>query len=662
MTINYDHVCVDVETTGLDPRLDEVVEVTAMEYNLSGAIGKTFTRLCRPQSGMISKRVTDIHGITYEMVKDSPCYLKDKIREELFSFIGKRTVTGHNVEKFDLGFLKIKPVKIIDTLILSKKMFTGSHNLGSMCKKLNIEFDKEHAHGSEYDVIKTIALHIKLNNILMKESEKEANLPIFTEIKEAVTTKRVGVVPTEDDIELFYTQIYSFSRINTFHTCPFKWYMLYIKKIKEPPRDYLTVGSVCHKIAEEAGKWCYKRTIINKIISYKGREMTFDPTVIFTDSSQIPVLFPGIPGLYELIFFLDKHATNYERVTMPDREDYDKIVNTALAQYSVNDPSIVCEIKYIMNKYYLKRDLSTSINGMLITEKRLVFDKDWKVLQDFYANNAFFRGIIDVIKYDNKTVVITDYKSSRVMMSYEELQHDMQLKMYVMMVYHFLPRESYNKIIIKIDYIRFCQEILYEIENIDEYISEAHQWVVDSIKLIENNIISKDGMAFQPTRNQYCGSCFLAEDGICPLFNQKFINDIGDPCNFMIRSPENCVAAFKKAEVLSIQYANLMKKCKEFIKSTDIPVVIDEIARLGLYTKAGLEISPEKFTLLMLDKGFKLKDFINAFGLTKTSLDKIQKQLKTVLTNEELMSIGEESHRVEFKALTPIEIEKYCNC
>jgi hypothetical protein len=76
----------------------------------------------------------------------------------------------------------------------------------------------------------------------------------------------------------------------------------------------------------------------------------------------------------------------------------------------------------------------------------------------------------------------------------------------------------------------------------------------------------------------------------------------------------------------------------------------------------GLEISPEKFTLLMLDKGFKLSDFINAFGLTKTNLDKIQKQLKTVLTDEELVSIGEESQRVEFKALTPAEVEKYCNC
>lgn len=662
MAIIYDHVCVDAETTGLNPRMDEVVEVTATEYNLSGEIGKTFTRLCRPQAGMIPKRVTEIHGITYEMVKGCPCYLQDKIREELFAFIGKRIVTGHNVEKFDLGFLKIKPMRIVDTLILSREMFKGAHNLGAMCKKMNIEFNKEHAHGSQYDVQKTIALHIKLNNILMKKSEKEANLPIFTEIKKAVTTKKVGIIPTEDDIELFYTQAYSFSRINTFHTCAFKWYMLYIKKMKEPPRDYLTVGSVCHKIAEEAGKWCYKRTIINKIISYKGREMTFDPTVIFSDSSQIPVLFPGIPGLYELIFLLDKHVTNYERVTMPDREDYDKMVNATLAQYSVNDPSIVCEVKYIMNKFYIKRDLSTSINGMLITEKRLAFDKDWKVLQDFYANNAFFRGIIDVIKYDNKTVVITDYKSSRTMMSSEELKNDMQLKMYVMMVYHFLPRASYNKIIIKIDYIRFCKEISYEIENIDEYVTEAHQWVVDSIKLIESNIINKDGTAFQPTRNQYCGTCFLAEDGICPLFSQKFINDIGDPCNFMVRSAENCVAAFKKAEVLSMQHANLMKKCKDFIKSTDVPVVIDETARLGFYTKAGIEVSAEKFTLLMLDKGFKLSNFINAFGLTKTNLEKIQKQLKTVLTDEELQLIGEESQRVEFKALTPAEVEKYCNC
>ena len=662
ISIVYDHVCVDVETTGLDSRVDEVVEITAKEYNLSGKIGKSITRLCRPESGFIPKAASDVHGILYEEVKNEKCYLKDKIREEFFNFIGKRTVTGHNIEKFDSKFIKIVPVKMVDTLILSRQLFPGgSHKLGAMCNKMNIPYEKKSAHRSEYDVNVTIQLHLKLHNLLMKRAEKESNLPVFTEISEKIKVKKVGVVPTDDDLKLFHTQAYSYSRINTFHICPFKWYMLYIKKMKEPDRDYLTIGKVCHKIAEEAGKWCYKQNIANKIIVYKGADLTFDPWIIFSDPSTISALFPGCKGLYELVYQLDKAIADYERVSMPERDVYEKIINETLVKMHVTDNSMIGEIRYIMGKFYLRRDLSTSIDGVLITEKQIAFDKDWKILSDFYANNVFFRGIIDVIKYDNKTITITDYKSSRTMMTPEELKHDMQLKIYAMMVFHFLPRNSYNRLIIKIDYIRFSKEISYEVENIEEFIDEAKQWINNSVKLIEENIINKDGTAFQPNRNEYCGQCFLSEEGICPLFNMKFINDIDDPFNFDIRNAEDCVSAFKKAEVLGAEYTNLMKKCKEFVKTTDVPIVIDERAKLGLYTKQGIDISAEKFALLMLSKNFKITDFISTFGVTKTSLEKIQKRLKITLSDMEIESISEKTQRIEFKALTPEELDDYLN-
>ena len=116
-----------------------------------------------------------------------------------------------------------------------------------------------------------------------------------------------------------------------------------------------------------------------------------------------------------------------------------------------------------------------------------------------------------------------------------------------------------------------------------------------------------------------------------------------------------------KAEVLGAEYANLMKKCKEFVKTSDLSIIIDENARLGFYTKSGIDISAEKFALLMLGKNFKLSDFIKAFGVTKTSLEKIQKILKITLSDAEIESIGEKTNRIEFKALTQEEINKYIN-
>jgi DNA polymerase III subunit epsilon len=655
MPIVYDHVYIDTETTGLDPRLDEIVECTAIEYNLSGEIGAMLTRRCRPESGIMPKAASDIHHITYDMVKGEKSWLRDGVRIEFARFIAKRTLVGHNIVSFDSKFLKIDPIRVVDTLLMSREMFPGAaNNLKSVCRRVNIEFDEKMAHTSRYDVEKGLQLHLKLNKIKMKKEEKSADLPIFTE--NAPTRVVVG----KNEKELFYTQTWSYSRFNMFHTCPFKWYMIYVKKMKEPDHDHFKIGNVCHKIAEEAGKWCYKRTIINKIVSFKGRDLNFDPTIVFSDVTKIPEYFPGCNGLYDLIHKLDMSITDYEKVSMPDREEYDRIVNSTLVNYSVKEPEMINEIKYIMDKFYIKRDLSTSINGVLITEKKIALDKNWKILDDYYSKDTWIRFIIDVIKYDNGTVVITDYKSSRTMMSEKEIKNDPQLRLYALAVYHFLPRDSYKKIIIKIDYIRFCKEISYEVEDIDAYVGEAKQWIEDSIKLIESNFLDPEG-SFQPKRNEYCGTCFLAENSTCPLFNRKFINHIDDPQNFVVRCVDDCAAAFKRAEILDIERKGLIKKCQEFIKSSDIPVVIDENARLGFYTKAGIDISAEKFAILMLKKKFKTTDFISAFSVTKKSLEWIEKKLNSKLSKEELDSISDKNSTVKFLALTKEEMDGYEN-
>jgi DNA polymerase III epsilon subunit-like protein len=634
--IMYDHVYIDTETTGLNPTTDEILAVGAIEYNMSGEIGRSMSCLCRPESGVISKGASDVNHITYNMVKNEKSWLKDGVRVQYAKFIGKRTLVGHNIVKFDSKFLKIEPTKMIDTLLMAREIFPNMANkLSSACKRVNIEFDDKLAHDALYDTKKGLELHLKLNKIKLKESNT-IDLPLFTQEKPV----------------LFNIQAWSYSRLNLFHTCPFKWYMIYVKKEKEPDYDYFKVGSVCHEIASEAGKWCYRRTIMNKIIAFKGRDLTFDPAIILDDPLKIKEYFPECSGLYDLIYKLDGSITDYEKVSMPDREEYDRIINTALVNYSIIEPEMISEIKYIMDKFYIKRDFSLSINGVLITEKKIALDKDWKVVDDYFGKDVWVRFVVDVIKYYNDTVVITDYKSSRTMLNEKDLKNDPQLKLYALAVYQFLPKDSFKKMILKIDYIRFCKEIIYEVDNVEGYINEAKQWIVDSIKLVENG-------PFEPKRNSWCGTCFLSENGECPLFSRKFINNIGDPVNFSVKSADDCVAAFKTAEVLDIERKGLVKKCQDFIKSTDVPVIIDKDAKLGFYTKPGIEVSAEKFALLMLKKGFKMVDFIGTFGVTKTSLDWIQKRLKVTLTKEELESISEKKGRVEFDALTEKELEKY---
>ena len=79
---------------------------------------------------------------------------------------------------------------------------------------------------------------------------------------------KLGIIPSESDKTFLATQTYSYSRINLFNQCPFKWYMQYIKGFKEPDKDYFQTGKICHKVAEWSGEWCYKELFKNKLLAY----------------------------------------------------------------------------------------------------------------------------------------------------------------------------------------------------------------------------------------------------------------------------------------------------------------------------------------------------------------------------------------------------------
>ena len=104
----HEVVVVDVETTGLDPNSDRVVEVAAARGDLSVLLrGETkpyFQTLeARVNPGMpIPEAASRIHGIQDKDVKDEEAFAE--IAAQLREFIGSRTVIGHNIT-FDTSFL-----------------------------------------------------------------------------------------------------------------------------------------------------------------------------------------------------------------------------------------------------------------------------------------------------------------------------------------------------------------------------------------------------------------------------------------------------------------------------------------------------------------------------------------------------------------------------
>lgn len=95
-----DYVALDLETTGLAPYWDEIIEVGALRVR-GGEVSEHFTSLVKPRNE-IDEFIIDLTGITNEMVADAPPI--GEVLPQLRAFIGQDVVVGHNVN-FDVNFL-----------------------------------------------------------------------------------------------------------------------------------------------------------------------------------------------------------------------------------------------------------------------------------------------------------------------------------------------------------------------------------------------------------------------------------------------------------------------------------------------------------------------------------------------------------------------------
>ena len=142
-------VAIDVETTGLSPVVDRMIELSAVKITPTGI--ETFDELIDPEID-IPQITINIHGITQQMVKG-----KEKIETVLpkfLKFCGNLPILGHNA-KFDVGFivfdihrLKLSFPKspIFCSIKLSRTTFKDAenHKLGTLAKFLNIPLKNHH--------------------------------------------------------------------------------------------------------------------------------------------------------------------------------------------------------------------------------------------------------------------------------------------------------------------------------------------------------------------------------------------------------------------------------------------------------------------------------------------------------------------------------------
>jgi ATP-dependent DNA helicase PIF1 len=92
-------VVLDVETTGLDPDTDRIIDIAMVRTDdFANPLGY-WTSLVNPGQPILN---TEIHGITDDDVVDSPTF--SSIADDLLSRLDGQVLVGHNIE-FDLSFL-----------------------------------------------------------------------------------------------------------------------------------------------------------------------------------------------------------------------------------------------------------------------------------------------------------------------------------------------------------------------------------------------------------------------------------------------------------------------------------------------------------------------------------------------------------------------------
>ena len=95
------YVVFDLETTGVDPKEDSIIEISALKVR-NHIVTEQFNQLIHPGTH-IPAGATKINGITDEMVKEAKRLFE--VLPDFLSFIDGEILVGHNIQAFDLPFL-----------------------------------------------------------------------------------------------------------------------------------------------------------------------------------------------------------------------------------------------------------------------------------------------------------------------------------------------------------------------------------------------------------------------------------------------------------------------------------------------------------------------------------------------------------------------------
>jgi DNA polymerase-3 subunit epsilon len=208
-------VAFDLETTGLDPKRDRIVEIGAVKFDKNGVISR-FSTLINPGISM-PFGAGAVNNITDDMLKDKPPL--DAVFPDFLRFIKDTVIIAYNAP-FDCGFIneglafryenaqkavdegiglfsdeESQPVQesavlwtppfpmlpnlIVDTIVFAKEAFPGMHKYGLQDLAASLSINAKDAHRAEDDARVCMEIFLRCMHSEMKKIPEEtaAQLP-----------------------------------------------------------------------------------------------------------------------------------------------------------------------------------------------------------------------------------------------------------------------------------------------------------------------------------------------------------------------------------------------------------------------------------------------------------------------------------------------------
>lgn len=169
-------VALDIETTGLDPINDSILEIGAVRFK-GNRVEAEFSQLINPGKP-VPPFITQLTGITDQMIRGAPPLRE--VLPALADFVGDLPILGHNV-RFDLGILRrykvLKLNESIDTYELAGVLLPTAprYGLGALGAALGVPLSATHRALDDARV--TRAIYLKLYEIA-----KELPIQLLAEI------------------------------------------------------------------------------------------------------------------------------------------------------------------------------------------------------------------------------------------------------------------------------------------------------------------------------------------------------------------------------------------------------------------------------------------------------------------------------------------------